>query len=153
MASLYSATTEGEEALAASASETLVQLRGATVVKAKIVEISVSFDATTADWEPVRIDLLRQTTDGTGTGATEVPLDPDYPTANCTAFHSFTAEPTAGDILFSWEVHPQGGLLVVQYPLGREPTLDNLTTSRIGLRATTPSGVTPNALAYMVWEE
>lgn len=149
MASLYSVTTETEEALTTSV-ETVVQLRGSTTVKAKVVEWGISFDSTSATAEPVRVRLLRQTTDGTGTGATEVMWDPDNPTANCTAFHTFSAEPTAGEVLCEMHCHPQSGI-VMQYPLGREPTLDNLTTSRIGIDVLAPAAV--NCTAYLVWEE
>ena len=48
MASLFSATTEGEEALTAATTETVIALIGATQVKAKIVEFGVSFDSTSA---------------------------------------------------------------------------------------------------------
>lgn len=151
MSSVYSATTEGEEALGAATAETVIQLRGATVVKARIIEWGVSFDGVSVTGEPVRIRLLRQTTDGTATGATEALWDdPDAPAANCTAFHSFTAEPTAGSVLADYNVHPQAGI-VIQYPLGREPVLDNATTSRIGIECTAPAAV--NAAAYIVWEE
>lgn len=150
MASVYSVTTESEEALTTSV-ETVLQLRGAAAVKAKVVQWSVSFDSTSASAEPVRVRLLRQTTDGTGTGATEVAWDPDNPTANCAALHTFSGtEPTAGDVLEEHLVHPQGGL-VIQYPLGREPTLDNATTSRIGIDVLAPAAV--NVCATLVWEE
>lgn len=150
MASIYSATTEAEEALAAATAETVVQLRGATAVKARIVEWGISFDGTSATAAPVQVRLLRQSTDGTATGAVEAKWDPDSPAANCTAFHSFTAEPTAGDVLAHYEVHPQAGL-IIQYPLGREPTLDDATTSRIAVEANAPAVV--NCAAYIVWEE
>lgn len=150
MASIFSVTTETEEALTTSV-ETVLQLRGSTAVKAKIVEWGISFDSTSATAEPVRVRLLRQTTDGTGTGATEVAWDPDNPTANCAALHTFSGtEPTAGDVLMETHVHPQGGFLI-QYPLGREPTLDNATTSRIGIDVLAPAAV--NACAWLVWEE
>lgn len=150
MASIFSVTTEGEEALAAATAETVVQLTGANAVKAKIVEWGVSFDGTSATAEPVRIRVLRQTTAGTASAATEAKWDPDNPTANCTAFHSFTAEPTASDVLADYEVHPQAGI-AIQYPLGREITLDSATSSRIGIEVTAPAIV--NAVAYLVWEE
>jgi len=151
MASVYSVTTEGEEALAAATAETIIQLRGSTACKAKVIEWGISFDGTSGTAEPVRVRLLRQTTDGTGTGATEVAWDPDNPTANCTALNTFSStEPTAGEVLAEYEVHPQTGI-VIQYPLGREPVLDNAATSRIAIEATAPATV--NCSAYLVWEE
>lgn len=149
MASVYSVTTETEEALTTSV-ETVVQLRGSTAVKAKVIEWGISFDSTSATAEPVRVRLLRQTTDGTATGATEVAWDPDNPTANTTAFNTFTAEPTAGEVLAEYHCHPQSGI-IIQYPLGREPVLDNATTSRIGIDVLAPAAV--NCTAYMVFEE
>lgn len=152
MGGVYAVTTEGEEALGAATAETLIQLRGATATKAKVVAWGVSFDGVTASAEPVVVRLLRQTTDGTNSGATEAPLDPDSPTANCTAFHSHTStEPTAGDVLETYEVHPQGGSVVREYIEGREPTLDNATTSRIAIEANAPAAV--NAVAWLHWEE
>lgn len=149
MASVYSATTETEEALT-TALETVLQLRGATAVKAKVIEWGIAFDSISATAEPVRVRLLRQTTDGTATGATEVAWDPGNPTANCTAFHTFTAEPTPGEVLMETHVHPQAGL-IIQYPLGREPTLGNAATSRIAIDVLAPAAV--NCTAYLVWEE
>ena len=149
MASVFSVTTETEEALTTSV-ETVLQLRGHASVKAKLVEWGIAFDSTSASAEPVRVRLLRQTTDGTATAASEVKWDPDNPTALVTAFHTFTAEPTAGDVLMETHVHPQAGI-VIQYPLGREPVIDNDATSRLAVDVLAPAAV--NATAYLVWEE
>lgn len=153
MASVFSATTEAEEALAAATAETVIALIGATQVKAKIVEFGVSFDGTSATAEPVRIRMVRTTADdGTSTAATEVQFsDPDNPTPNCAAKHSYTAEPTkASQAMAEWQVHPQAGL-VMQYPLGREPGLDNTTSNGIAIEVTAPAVV--NCSAYIIWEE
>jgi hypothetical protein len=148
---VYSVTTEGEEALAAATAETLVQLRGVTTAKLSIVAWGVSFDGISGTDAPVVVDLLFQTTDGTASAATEVSLNPDQPTALATGFHSFSAEPTPGGIIESYEIHPQGGLFVREYPPGREPVVTNATTSRIGIRATAPAAV--NAVAWIQWDE
>lgn len=147
---IYSITTEGEEALAAATAETLLQLRGATTVKAKIIEWGVSFDGVSVTAEPVRVRVLRQTSDGTGSAATEAKWDADDPAAGCTGFHSFSAEPAAGEVLVDMEVHPQAGVLI-QYPLGREIILDDAATSRLGIEVTAPAVV--NAVGHLVWEE
>lgn len=153
MASIFSATTEGEEALTAATAETVIALIGATAVKAKIIEWGVAFDSTSATAEPVQVRIIRTTADdGTATAATEVQWsDPDNPTANCAAKHSYTAEPTkAAQPLFHTEVHPQGSI-IIQYPLGREIGLDNSTSAGVAIECTAPAGV--NAVAYIVWEE
>lgn len=153
MASVFSATTEGEEALAAATAETVIALIGATQVKPKIIEFGVSFDGISATAEPVLVRMIRTTADdGTSTAATEVQFgDPDGPTPNCAAKHSYSAEPTkAAQPMAVWHVHPQAGL-VIQYPLGREPGLDNTTSNGIAIEVTAPAVV--NCSAYIVWEE
>lgn len=145
---IYSVTSEGEEAV--SAAETILQLRGATTTKAKLRGFSVSFDGTSATAEPVIVRLLRQTTDGTASAATEVKYDPDAPAAACTAFHSFTAEPTAGDVLFTVHVHPQGGWSE-WFPEDCCPFLDDVATSRVGLEVT--PGAAVNVVASLIWQE
>lgn len=152
MASVYSATTEGEVALSAATARTVIQLVGATTCKARILEFGVSFDGISGTAEPVQVRIIRQSTAGTFTAASEVSWDdPDAPAASCAAGHSFTStEPTSAGVLAHYEVHPQTGI-VIQYPLGREPVLDNATTSRIGIVCTAPATV--NAVAYIVWEE
>jgi hypothetical protein len=148
---IYSVTSEGEEAIAAATVETLVQLRGVTTAKARIVAWGISLDGVTSTDAPAVVDLLFQTTDGTATGATEVALNPDEPAALVTGFHSFSAEPTPGGIIESYEVHPQGGMVIREYPPGREPMITNATSSRIGVRVNCPTAV--NALAWIQWEE
>lgn len=149
--SLYAATTEGAEALGDAAAETLIQLIGATTTKAKIAAWGISFDGTVATNTPVRVRLLRQSTAASGTGATEVKFDPDAPNAGCAATHSIASNPTAGDVIEDVYVHPQGGIYIKEYIPGREPVLDNLTTSRIGIEANAPQAV--NCVAWIHWEE
>jgi hypothetical protein len=150
MADVYSITTEAEEALT-TAAETVLQLRGVTTRKGRIVSWGISFDGATATDAPAQVRLLFQTTDGTASAATEVPLDGDAPAALITGFHSFSAEPTAGGVIEHHQVHPQGGNLIREYPPGREPVLDNATTSRIGIEVTAAAAV--NAVAWLMWEE
>lgn len=149
---VYSATTEAEEALAAATAETLLLLLGATTVKATLVEWGVSFDGVTSGNAPVVVELYQITANGTATAATEVSWDRSAKTAEVSAHHSFTAEPTKGSRLAMYEVHPQGGSLVIQYPLGREPVIcDGSASQGIAIVVTAPDAV--NASAYAVWHE
>lgn len=151
--SVYSATTEGEEALSAATTETLLCLIGATQVKAKIVEWGVSFDGTAPTAAAVVVRLIRTTSDdGTSSAATEIQFsDPDNPAPNCAVKHSYTVEPTkASQPIASYEVHPQSGI-VIQYPLGREIGLLDSTSDGVAIDVTAPAVV--NALAYIVWAE
>lgn len=150
MGSIFSATTEGEEALAAATQETVLQLRGSASAKAAVIQWSVAFDSTSGTAEPVLVRLIRQSSDGTGSAATEAEWDEDGPEALLSAFHSFSAEPSTGEVLEEHLVHPQAGI-VIQYPLGREPKLSAATTSRLGIAVNAPAVV--NAVATIVWEE
>lgn len=152
MASVYSATTEGEEALAAATAETVLCLIGSTAVKARIIEWSVCFDGTSSTAEPVRVRLVRTTADdGTSTAATEKAWDPDNPTANCAAKHSYTAEPTKeAQALADYEIPPTSGM-VLQYPLGREIVIDNSASTGLAIECTAPAAV--NVSCTICWEE
>ncbi len=76
--------------------------------------------------------------------------------SQCQAKHTLTVEPTpvATVALGQWYVHPQGGLLVVQYPLGREPVIcDGSASQGLFLELTSAAGVTPTAASHLTWDE
>jgi hypothetical protein len=143
--------TQSAIATAAAATKTIIQLVTAATAQLYVVEFGVSFDGATAT-APVRVDMLRQTTAGTSVAGTPVKWSPDDPTTPLTAtLITFTAEPTASDVLSSWYIPANNGLFVIQYPLGREPKV--AVSTRIGWRVVTPAGVNPNCTMYAVWEE
>lgn len=139
------------EALAAAATETLVQIVTGATRKAKIKEWGFSFDGTDATKTPILVEVLRQTSAGTSSSLTLVQNDPDDPAPIATALQDFSAEPSAGDILWSEYVTPAGGFDRIQLPLGEEIVMD--VSQRLGLRCTTATGVTCNAAAYIKFEE
>lgn len=149
---IYTVTTEGAETLAAATAETLIELMGVAAVKSVLCEFGVSFNGTSATAVPVLVELYQITASGTGTAATEVKWDRSGPSAQVLTEHSVTVEPTKGDRLAAWYVHPQGGSLVIQYPLGREPVIsDGATNQGLALVCTAPAQV--DAVAYAVWSE
>jgi hypothetical protein len=148
---IYTIAVQTEEPLGAATRECVLQLRGVTTTKARVVAWGISFDGVTSAAEPVLVHLERQSTDGTATAATEEALDPDDAAAVVTGFRTFTAQPTSSNILEVYNIHPMGGGLVREYPPGREPVLDNATSSRIGITVTAPAAV--NAVAWLMWEE
>lgn len=152
MSSIFSITTEGEIATT-TAAKTIIALFAATTVKPKLVEWGISFDGIVANDAPIQVWLRRMTVDD-GTRTTTVTeaqvSDPDNPTSNAVGRFNYTAEGTKSDRIAGYQVHPQTGI-VVQYPLGREPGLDNATANGICIEVT--AGVTVNAIAYMMWEE
>lgn len=111
---------------------------------------SIKFDGVTASAVPVLVELLRQSTAGTMSSLTPVKLnDSDDETLQTTFQHTATVEPTAGDILESHYIHPQGGSFDVYYPAGSEPPIKG--GGRIGIRVT--AAVTVNVSATMSCEE
>jgi hypothetical protein len=137
-------------ALVANTTKTIVQVVPGTNTPIRVVEIGVSFNGITTTDVPATVDLIRQSTAGTSSALTLVAdQEQNTKTVVATALKTFTAEPTAGNVLRTWYVTPLGGLLIMQFPLGRE--VDALT-SRIALRCNAPtSAVSVNA--YISFEE
>jgi hypothetical protein len=135
--------------LSAATVKTLLQFVPASNTPLKVVEIGISFNGVTASEVPVTVDLLRQTTAGTSSSLTLVGDQEDQSkSAVCTALQTFSAEPTAGNILRTFYISPNGGLFVVQFPEEREP---RALANRIAIRANAPSAET--VTAYMVVDE
>lgn len=92
--------------------KTLLQLIAATNHAIKIAEVSVGFHGTSNTAEPILVQLIRQSDAGTMTSGTLVKGDDSVADSFDTTYtHTATAEPTAGDILRSFTVHPQTGLI------------------------------------------
>lgn len=143
-------TSEGEIALAAATAKTILQILAATNQRVAVKGFSVSFDGISATAEPVQVDFLRQTTAGTGgTAATPVKEGVGSETLQTTALKNIvTAEPTAGDVLRRYNVHPQTGREV---RFGADEELLIPGGGRLGLRCTAPAVV--NVVAHLTFEE
>jgi hypothetical protein len=141
-------TTEGEIALVAATAKTILQLVAPAQQRIAVRAFSVSFDGTSGSAEPVQVDILRQTTAGTMSSATVVREDVGSETIQMTAQKTATAEPTAGDVLRRYEVHPQAGI-EVKYGFDEELLIPG--GGRLGLRVTAPANV--NAVGHFSCEE
>lgn len=149
---LFAATTEGERAAVAATAETMMELMGAAAVYAKLVEACFSFDGQLSTDAPVVIELYQITATGTGTAATEVDLEQAGGTANVAVKYNDTVEPTKGSRIGIWEVHPQGGSLLWQLPLGVRPAICRYSTAQgLAFVVTAPANV--NYVGYCWWEE
>lgn len=132
-----------------TSAKTLLQVVAAPNHAIKINEVSIGFHGTSNTAEPVKVELLRQTTAGTMSALTPVNADDSVAdTLDTTAQHTATSEPTAGDILRTWAVHPQTGLVVQAHDLA--PIIVG-AGDRLGLRVTAAADV--NADAYISFEE
>lgn len=129
--------------------KTLIQLIAAANHAIRILEIGISFQGTSATAQPVLVDVIRQTTAGTMSALTPVKGDDSCgDTLATTATHTATAEPTAGDILRTWSIHPQQGLV---YQVPDLHPLPVGAADRLGLRVT--AAVDVDVDAYIVFEE
>ena len=118
MAGLDVRATTPEVALTAATVRTVLQFVAPANHRVRLRKWRVSFDGTTTTAEPVVCRLLRQTTAGTMSAQTLTKSDNSLPeTIQSSAQHSATAEPTAGDLLDTVEVHPQS-LYEGNFPLG-----------------------------------
>lgn len=149
MAAFQGTATIAEQALGAATAETVLQLVAASNHRVKILRWGIFFDGTSVTAEPVQIRLMRQTSAGTSSANTPVKLDDSLAeTLQTTARDTFTAEPTSGDVLEVFEVHPQQGIAMM-YPLGQEVIIGG--GDRVGIECTAPAAV--NCRAYFVFEE
>ena len=117
MAGVKVSVPSGEVSLSAGVAKTVLSLKAAANHRALVKSIKVFFKGIVTTDTPVKIRLVRITTDsGTGSAITEVKVnEADNETIQSVGRHTFTVEPTIGDVLETWEIHPQTGL-VVFYP-------------------------------------
>lgn len=151
--SVYVSALTKHEAVASETTKTLIQVHNSSVGQAKVIEWGISFDGISSTATPARVKLIRQTTGGTMTQVGKgVKYDSNTTASNASFRIGATAEPTlTADIYELHQVTPTGGLLVKQYPLGRELTLN--AGERLGLVVTAGPSSVASALGYIVWEE
>jgi len=129
--------------------KTLLQLIAAANHAVDIIEVGISFHGENNTHEPITVDLLRQSTAGTMSALTPVKADDSQgDTLDTTAQHTATVEPTPGEVLRVWAVHPQTGFVWQRHDLA-EIRLG--AGDRVGLRV--HAAVTVKADAYICFEE
>ncbi len=142
--------------LNASETRTLIQLEAPTNTGVAWLRAVVSFEGVTVTDKPFEIQILKQTTAGTGgNAATEVlvtgPGASITPLGVALVGEWATTEPTAGDIIDSKYVHPQSGYEYV-FQEGQDEV--TYAGARVALRVITPTGVAAtNVTATLWWEE
>ena len=148
MAAVIGVATTAEVALSGATAKTVLQLVAASNHCVKVKSWGVFFDGVSVTAEPVQVRLLRQTDAGTMSALTPVEKTITGVTLQTTAQHTATAEPTAGNVLATREVHPQGGYQEI-FPTGDEIIIGS--AGRLGIECTAPAGV--NVRAEMTFEE
>jgi len=153
MAAGYVVAGVGDMALSAATAKTVVNIINAANALITLTEISVSFDGITSTAVPVVVDLCSSTQATAGTpGSSPTPSQIYGPlrTVQATAGEDYSAEPTVLTVLKTWLIRADGGLFILQSPLGRE-TIQRTTADGLCLRLTAPATV--NAHAYIEFEE
>lgn len=142
-------------ALSAGVAKTIVNIIGGANQVPVVTEISTGFDGVTATNAPVLVEMGYGTQATAGTpGSSPAPtLIRGKGSAGCTAGVDYSAEPTVLSPVKHWLVTPNGGLLVIQFPLGREIVgdLSGGTNKSIFLRDNAPNAV--NTRGYIEYEE
>lgn len=149
---LYIVTAQNEN-LAAATAETLLAVTAPAATKIRVVAWGASLAGVTASEIPGDVELLRQTTAGTGSAFTPKKLDESDPAAASTAKITFTVEPTSTDILHPIQLTPNGGLFEVEYAPDRRPVV--AASGIIAIRATFAAAQSSGggATAWLVFEE
>lgn len=150
MALVYSGVTPAV-ALTAATAKTCIAIVAAAGDEVTLIEMSVSFDGVTASAIPATVELCDFTAAGAGTKTTGTAIQTrgQRTTASTSFFHTYTVEPTVLAAEYKWYISPNGGLLHLQFPLGREP--NTVLAKGLAIRITAPAAV--NALCTFVWEE
>jgi hypothetical protein len=149
MATPYKVGATGQSTTAATA-KTLIQVVAPATRRVLIKEVSIGFASTTSSDGAALVELVRQTTAGTVTSSTPLLNDPAATAALSSGAINATVEPTTTDVLRSWNVPVQGGLLIYQMPLGEEILV--AASGRIGLRVTAPQNQS-NVTSYLAFDE
>lgn len=127
-----------------TSAKTILQLIAPSNQALRVTKFGVGFGGTTVTDSPVVVEVLRQTTAGTVTSRSPLKRGISGTTIQATGGENATAEPTAGDILWSDTVHPQASCDI---PV--EIIMDGGT--RLGIRVT--ASVSVNSRAYIHFEE
>ena len=156
MSALYNVKTGATvTSLVAATAKTLVNLISGANRIPLLTEFSIGFDGVTASAVPVLVEVgfSTQATAGTPGSSPTPALVRGKGASQSTAGVEYSAEPTALTPNKHWLVTPNGGLLVIQSPLGRESEADlsGGTNKAQFLRANAPANV--GARAYMEFEE
>jgi len=129
---------------------TLLQVLAGTNREIRITEVGISFQGVDNLGMPILVELLRQTTAGTATPRTIAKVDEsDSNAIDASGQTVFTVEPTASDVLRTWLIHPQRGIVYVVPEPARFTVAGG---ARLGLRVVSPDDAV-DCVGYMEFEE
>jgi len=138
---------------AATGAKTVLNVIAGANQPIQIVEWGISFDGVTSSAVPATVNLCQSTQATAGTVGTSPPAVVQITgrpiTAQFTAQHNYTAEPTVLTVIEEFFVPQYNGMFIRQYPQGQEPETDlsGGTVKALALRVN--SSATVNVLAFM----
>src|SRR5947207_1727566 len=125
-APIYDAPTGGAVALSAATAKTILGWKAHANSGLLLLDYEVGFDGVTASAVPVLVEICYATwaTNAPGTNSTSVtPAQRNgrVLTVGATAGKTWTVEPTVLTVIREKLLTPNGGLVVYDFPLGKEP--------------------------------
>lgn len=147
-APIYDAVTGGAVALTAATTKSVIGWKAHTNSGLLLMDYEIGFDGVTSSNVPVLVELCYATwaTNSPGTNSTSVTATQRAGrvlTVGATAGKTWTTEPTVLTVIREKLLTPNGGLVIYDYPLGKEPDC-NLAEGFL-LRCTAPTGVNVRA--------
>lgn len=130
---------------------TLLQVVASNSKKLRVVRYGVSFQGSDVTQAPVKVELVRQTNQGTSTDLPIVQQDENGTAALATARSTFTQEPTAAAVLEAHFLTPAGGNLIEPFTYGTDDMPVVAPGGRLAIRVLAPATV--SAVAFLVFEE
>lgn len=147
---IYDITTGDISLVAGTAKTVLSWINGATR-RSRVLSIQCGGASVTQADPPALIEVVRFTTDGTGTAVTPVARDAANPSAIGTSKQNYSAEPTTATVLITDRFSPIGNTLVWELPPDR--LIYTAVSNLIGLRVTALTNAQSNFRATMTVEE
>lgn len=146
-------TPSGGVSVASDAAvHTILQVTAPANIRVKILSAEIGFRGTVTTDAPIQVRLMRQTTAGTS-GGSVTPTDFDSKAEaiqSSAARGVYSAEPTAGAILWENSCHPQWSTGKA-FPLSEECIIPG--SGRVGIDALIPSGAANVAFSTILAEE
>lgn len=147
-APIYDAVTGGAVALSAATTRTVIGWKAHANSGLLLADYEVSFDGTSAGAAPVTVEICYVTwaTNAPGTNSTSVTATQRsgrVMAVGATAGKTWTSEPTVITVIRERLLTPNGGLVIYDYPLGKEP--DCALGEGFAIRCTAPAGVNVRA--------
>lgn len=149
-APMYECSTEGAVALTAATAKTVLGVKAHANSGLLLSFLSIGFDGVTASAVPVLIELCYCTWGANSPGTNSTSTTPRQKsgralTAGFTSGKTWTTEPTTLTVIRDTLLTPNGGLVLLDVPLGKE--LDCALGEGFALRVTAPAIVNVRATA------